>query len=89
MALQSDIIPATGTPYFMSNIEDGVALADVPARAAFKAKFPEAWKRIKSRRAFMAEKLGITLKPEVLPFSNIPAWLPPFWLSPSKVMAIR
>ncbi len=23
MALQCDIIPATGTPYFMSNIEDG------------------------------------------------------------------
>ena len=41
------------------------------------------------RRAFMAEKLGITLKPEVLPFSNIPAWLPPFWLAPGKVMAMR
>jgi hypothetical protein len=37
----------------------------------------------------MAEKLGITLKPEVLPFSNIPAWLPPFWLAPDKVMAMR
>ncbi|HQX84112.1 MAG TPA: aminopeptidase P family N-terminal domain-containing protein [Aestuariivirga sp.] len=89
MALQCDIIPATGTPYFMSNIEDGVALADAPTRAAFQAKFPEAWKRIESRRAFMTEKLGITLKPEVLPFSNIPAWLPPFWLSPGKVMAMR
>ena len=58
-------------------------------RIAFKAKYPEAWKRIEGRRAFMAEKLGITLKPEVLPFSNIPAWLPPFWLSPDKVMAMR
>jgi hypothetical protein len=37
----------------------------------------------------MIEKLGIKLKPEVLPFSNIPAWLPPFWLAPDKVMAIR
>ena len=89
MALQCDIIPATGTAYFTSNIEDGVALADAEMRAAFKAKYPEAWKRIESRRAFMGEKLGITLKPEVLPFSNIPTWLPPFWLAPDKVMAMR
>jgi hypothetical protein len=89
MALQCDIIPATGTPYFMSNIEDGVALADAPTRAAFKAKYPEAWKRIENRRAFMSKQLGITLKPEVLPFSNIPAWLPPFWLAPGNVMAMR
>jgi hypothetical protein len=37
----------------------------------------------------MAEKLSVALKPEVLPFSNIPAWLPPFWLTPDKVMAMR
>jgi hypothetical protein len=58
-------------------------------RTAFKAKYPEAWNRIEGRRSFMIEKLGITLKPEVLPFSNIPAWLPPFWLATDKVMAIR
>jgi hypothetical protein len=73
----------------MSNIEDGVALADAPTRTAFKARYPEAWKRIENRRAFMSEKLGITLKPEVLPFSNIPAWLPPFWLASGRVMAMR
>ena len=89
MALQCDIIPATGTPYFTSNIEDGVALADAATREAFKAKYPEAWKRIEGRRTFMIEKLGIKLKPELLPFSSIPAWLPPFWLAPDKVMAMR
>jgi hypothetical protein len=88
MAVQCDIIPATGTPYFTSNIEDGIALADAPLRAEFKTKFPEAWVRIEARRAFMTEKLGIRLKPEVLPFSNIPAWLPPFWLSPENVMTM-
>jgi hypothetical protein len=35
MALQCDIIPATGTPYFTTNIEDGLALADDALRAAF------------------------------------------------------
>ncbi|MGQ0484915.1 MAG: aminopeptidase P family N-terminal domain-containing protein [Hyphomicrobiales bacterium] len=88
MALQCDIIPATGTDYFTTNIEDGVALADAALRRDFAAQYPEAWARIERRRAFMRDKLGIALKPEVLPFSNIPAWLPPFWLAPHKAMAM-
>ena len=36
----------------------------------------------------MAEALGIELHPDVLPFSNIPAWLPPFLLMPERVMAL-
>lgn len=89
MALQCDIIPATGTPYFTSNIEDGIALADEALRQAIREKYPECWNRIERRRAFMARELGIKLKPEVLPFSNIPAWLPPFWLAPEKIMSMR
>jgi hypothetical protein len=86
MALQCDIIPATGTVYFMSNIEDGIALADENLRSELKTKFPEMWNRIERRRAFMKDSLGITLKPEVLPFSNLAAWLPPFWMSPHLAM---
>jgi hypothetical protein len=89
MALQCDIIPATGTDYFTSNIEDGIALADESLRADLASRYPEAWSRITKRRAFMTEVLGITLKPEVLPLSSIPAWLPPFWLAPGKAMAMR
>jgi hypothetical protein len=37
----------------------------------------------------MIETLGIALKPEILPFSNIPAYLPPFILSPRRVMACK
>jgi hypothetical protein len=86
MALQVDVIPATGTPYFTTNIEDGIALADENLRQAFATQYPEAWGRIQARRAFMENVLGIKLKPEVLPFSNIPAYLPPFLLSPHKAM---
>lgn len=86
MAVQCDIIPATGTDYFMSNIEDGIALADEPLRKAFATQYPEAWTRIMARRAFMETKLGIRLKPEVLPFSNMAAWLPPFWMAPDLAM---
>ncbi len=87
MALQVDVIPATGTAYFTTNIEDGIALADAPLRAEFAAKYPEAWGRIQARRAYMQDVLGIRLKPEVLPFSNLPAYLPPYLLSPG--MALR
>jgi len=88
MALQVDIIPATGTGYFTTNVEDGVALADEPLRRAFESRHPQAWERIQARRRFMDEALGIRLHPDVLPFSNIPAYLPPFLLSPDRAMTM-
>lgn len=84
MAVQCDIIPATGGPYFTSNIEDGVALADEALRAEFAAQYPEAWARISARRDFMQTQLGIRLRPEVLPLSNLSGYLPPFLLSPRQ-----
>lgn len=89
MAVQVDVIPATHSPWFTTNVEDGIALADAAMRADLAARYPEAWGRITQRRAFMADVLGITLKPAVLPFSNIPAYLPPFLLSPTRVLAVR
>ena len=89
MAIQLDVIPATHSPWFTTNIEDGIALADAALREEFAARYPEAWERIGRRRAFMGEVLGIRLKPDVLPFSNIPAYLPPFWLSPRRVLALK
>jgi Xaa-Pro aminopeptidase len=88
MAMQVDIIPATGTPYFTTNIEDGIALADEGLRTEFAARYPDAWRRIQARRRFMSESLGIDLHPDVLPFSNLPAYLPPFLLAPDKVMTL-
>ncbi len=89
MAFQVDVIPATGTEWFTTNIEDGIALADEPLRAEFAAAHPDAWNRIQARRTFMREALGITLHEDVLPFSNIPAYLPPFLLEPRRVMTLR
>ena len=88
MVMQVDVIPATGSAYFTTNIEDGVALADETLRVAFAEAYPEAWARIQARRAFMHGALGIRLHPDVLPFSNIPAWLPPFLLDPERVMTM-
>ena len=85
-AIQIDIIPATGSAYATSNIEDGIALLDAEGRAAFRDRHPEAWRRIEARRAFMADVLGIRPKPEVLPFSNLAGYLPPFMLSPGRAL---
>ena len=46
------------------------------------------WARVQARRRFMADALGIELHPDVLPFSNIPAWLPPFLLDTSRAMTL-
>ena len=88
MAMQVDIIPATGTPWFTTNIEDGIALADDSLRAAFAAAHPDAWARIAARRSFMRNVLGIDLHPDVLPLSNMAACLPPFLLRPGLAMAV-
>jgi hypothetical protein len=88
MAFQVDIIPATGTDYFTTNIEDGVALADESLRDEFATRYPKAWGRIQARRRFMEEELGVALHEDVLPFSNIPAYLPPFLLAPDRVMTL-
>ncbi|WP_343418548.1 hypothetical protein [Candidatus Flexifilum breve] len=71
-----------------TNIEDGIALADDALRAEFAQKYPEAWERIQARRRFMEQMLGITLKPEVLPFSNLQGYLTPYVLNPRLALRI-
>ena len=88
MVMQVDIIPATGGPYFTTNIEDGIALADETLRESLAASFPDLWDRVRRRRAFMREALGIELHPDVLPLSNVPALLPPFLLRPDLAMTL-
>jgi hypothetical protein len=89
MAVQVDIIPATGGPYFTTNMEDGIALLDARGQAEFGEKYPGAMARIRHRRAFMADVLGIQLHADCLPFSNIAGWLPPFWLGSDRAMTLR
>jgi hypothetical protein len=57
-------------------------------REGFAASNPGAWARIEARRRFMADSLGIRLHPDVLPFSNTPAFLPPFLLRPDRAMTV-
>jgi hypothetical protein len=85
--VQCDIIPAVGAPYWSSNIEDGIALLDERGRAELADKFPGVTARIAARRAFMGDVLGIRLKPEVLPLSNLAAALAPYLLAPARIFS--
>lgn len=88
-AIQCDIIPAAGPPYHGANIEDGIALLDEKGRVELSDRHPEMANRIDARRAFMGDVLGIRLKPEVMPLSNLAAAYPPFLLSPDRLLALR
>lgn len=88
MALQADVIPATGTRYFTTNIEDGLALLDAPGRMELAEAYPDAWDRITARRTYVRDVIGIDLHDDVLPFSNIPAYLAPFLLAPTSAMVV-
>jgi hypothetical protein len=88
-AIQCDIIPAVGAPYYSANIEDGIALLDQRGREEMREKFPAVTSRVEARRAFMADVLGIRLSPDVLPLSNLAAALPPFLLAPDRLLAMR
>lgn len=88
-AIQIDIIPAVGAPYYSANIEDGIALLDPRGRDELRDKFPDVAARVVSRRTFMADVLGIPLKPEVMPLSNLAGAYPPFLLTPNLLLAMR
>ncbi len=88
MALQCDIIPAPMPNGWGLNCEDGLALGDAQMRADLAANFPECWSRIQARREWMRDALGFKLAGEVLPLSNAPGCLAPFWLAPDLICRV-
>ena len=85
-AFQMDIIPATNTNYFSANLEDGVVILNKEDREIFKDKYPEEMERIDKRREFIINQIGINLKPEVMPLSNIACYLSRIILNFSKAV---
>ena len=89
MYWQADFFPAAPNGHIGSFAEDGVAIADAALRAELEHRYPAMWSRIQARRAFMRNTLGINIAEEVLPFSNFPAAIIPFFLSPEKTIVYR
>lgn len=83
MVFQVDIIPTPLPAGKMLNCEDTLAIAGETLRAEIQASYPEMWQRIQARRAYMQDQLGLSLAQELLPLSDGPAYLPPFWLTSS------
>lgn len=79
MVFQCDVIPSSLSPGWALNCEDTVAIADERLRNELAHQYPDLWHRVEARRAFMEAELGLRLAPELLPLSNMPAYLPPFW----------
>jgi hypothetical protein len=86
--LQCDIIPVLEDERFAINAEDTVALADEELRAEIAEHYPEMWMRIERRRAYVRRTWGLQLAPEVLPFSNLVGYVPPFLLSPDVAVTL-
>lgn len=86
MLLQMDIIPSV-PGYGGASAEDGVAIADEDLRRELADMYPDIWSRILERRAYMKKALGIELKPEVLPLSNLNGYFRPFLLN--KAFALK
>ena len=87
MVMQVDVIPSSPT-YGSTRMEDGVAIADAVLRKEIAEEHPACYARCQARRVFMQDVLGIPLPDEVLPLSNIPGIVPPFFLAPNLVLAL-
>lgn len=83
MAIQVDVIPSSPA-YFSTRMEDGVVLTDAALRRSLQTLYPACFSRCQKRREFMINVLGIDLPEDVLPLSNMPAIVPPFFLRPIK-----
>jgi Xaa-Pro aminopeptidase len=87
MAIQVDVIPSSPA-YFSTRMEDGIVLADFELRNRLRESYPECFQRCRKRRDFMTNVLGIDLPEEVLPLSNMPAIVAPFFLRPNQIFAV-
>lgn len=88
MYVQVDVIPKSAK-YFSTRMEDGVVLADKTLREELKLRFPSVYERCINRRKFMMDVLAIELPDELLPISNIPGIVPPFFLKPELIFALE
>lgn len=87
MALQCDIIATRpGTPLLGAHIEDGVFLADEALRARFAEIAPAASLRVRNRREFLREEIGISLHDDILPLSDLQAVGFPFGADTDSIL---
>ncbi len=88
MAMQVDVIPSHPV-YGSTRMEDGIVIADARLGAALAERHPAVAARCEERRRFMREVIGLDVPPGVLPLSDTAGIVPPFFLAPRTVIALR
>jgi len=88
MYFQVDVIPESKN-YYSTRMEDGIIIADSVLQNELKNDYPEVYRRCMKRRNFMINELGFELPDEILPLSNIPAIVPPFFLNPGMIFSFK
>lgn len=88
MVLQMDIIPVSRGPFCYTNAEDGVVLADAGLQADLAARFPDCWRRLLARQAWMRRTLGIALHDTVFPLADTTGWFAPYALDLTRAFVI-
>lgn len=87
MLFQIDIIPSVKGLGGVS-AESTVALADDGLRRQIADQYPQLWKRIRERRAYLINVLGIRLSDDVLPLCSTVGYLRPFLLDHDRALVI-
>ena len=63
--------------------------SDHELQESLRSSHPDCYERCIARREFMRSTLGIEVPDDVLPSSNIPTTVPPFFLAPNRVFAVE
>ena len=86
--MQVDVIPCSST-YFSTRMEDGIVIADEDLQGKLRTQYPDCFSRCLRRRTFMQNTLGIEVNEDVLPLSNMPAIVPPYFFKPNQIFAME
>lgn len=87
--IQFDLIISPQAPFFGADAEDGIVIADQELRDEIRALSPEAWARFERRREYIDKVLGIKLKEEILPMSDLLGYYRPFLLDKETIFTLR
>ncbi|WP_159639333.1 M24 family metallopeptidase [Erysipelothrix anatis] len=88
MIFQVDIIPSVDG-FAGASCESGVCIADKSLRQELEKGYPEVWRRITKRQAYMREVLGINLPEHVLPTSNATLFYRPYLLNKEMALTVE
>ena len=73
----------------MAEVIKCACIADAALREEIRGRYPQLWDRFMRRRAYMQEELGIRLKEEILPMSNLAGRYSPYLLDTERAFIAR